>query len=118
MTEAVEQGRGQLLVAEDPHPLAERQVRLDDCRAPLVAVGKQVEEQLAAGALEQHKAELERGIASYLTGEIPPELGNLTNLQHLELWGQFTGCVPGALRDVDTVAVNNPITGATLPFCD
>ena len=56
--EAVEQRRGELLVAEDLHPLAEGEVGGDDRRAPLVAVGEQVEEQLSAGALEGHEAEL------------------------------------------------------------
>ena len=55
--EAVEQRRGQLLVAEDLHPLAEGEVGGDDRRAPLVAVGEEVEQQLAAGALEGHEAE-------------------------------------------------------------
>ena len=58
MSKAVEQRRGQLLVAEDLHPLAEREVGRDDRRAPLVAVGEEVEQQLAAGALEGHEAEL------------------------------------------------------------
>ena len=44
-------------VAEDLHPFAEREVGGDDRRAPLVAVGEEVEEQLAAGALEGHEAE-------------------------------------------------------------
>ena len=56
--EAVEQRRGEFLVAEDLHPLAEREVGRDDRRAPLVAVGEEVEQQLAAGALEGHEAEL------------------------------------------------------------
>ena len=46
--EAVEQRRGEFLVAEDLHPLAEGEVGGD--RAPLVAVGEEVEQQLAAGA--------------------------------------------------------------------
>ncbi len=58
VAEAVEQGGGQLLVAKDLDPLGEREVGVDDRGAPLVAVGKQVEEQLAAGPLEGHEAEL------------------------------------------------------------
>ena len=58
MPEPVEQRRGELLVAEDLHPLAVGEVGGDDRRAPLVAVGEEVEQQLAAGALEGHEAEL------------------------------------------------------------
>ena len=37
-----------------------------------------------------------------LTGEIPTELGNLSNLNTLLLYGgnQWSGCIPGKLRDV------------------
>ena len=56
--EAVEQSGGQLLVAEDPDPFGEGEVGGDDGRAALVAVGEDVEEQLAAGAVEGHEAEL------------------------------------------------------------
>ena len=36
-----------------------------------------------------------------LTGEIPPELGDLHNLRSLRLYGnRFTGCIPSVLRDV------------------
>ncbi len=55
--EAVEQRRGELLVAEDAYPLVEGEVGGDDRRATLVAVGEEVEQQLAAGALEGHEAE-------------------------------------------------------------
>ena len=49
-----------------------------------------------------------------LTGEIPPELGGLSNLQQLYLGGnQLTGCVPDGLRDVP----NNDIVRLGLPFC-
>ena len=57
MPEAVERRRGELLIAEDLHPLAEGEVGGDDRRAPLVAVGEQVEEQFSAGPLEGHEAE-------------------------------------------------------------
>ena len=55
VAEAVEQRGRELLVAEDLHPLAEGEVGGDDRRAPLVALGEQVEEQLAAGPLEGTK---------------------------------------------------------------
>ena len=55
MSEAVEQRRGEFLVAEDLHSLAEREVGRDGRRALLVAVGEEVEQQLAAGALEGTK---------------------------------------------------------------
>ena len=49
-----------------------------------------------------------------LTGEIPTELGNLSNLQWLYLGGNLlTGCVPAGLRDVP----NNDIVRLGLPFC-
>ena len=49
-----------------------------------------------------------------LTGEIPPELGGLANLQRLYLGGNLlTGCVPDGLRDVP----NNDIARLGLPFC-
>ena len=49
-----------------------------------------------------------------LTGEIPPELGDLSNLQDLYLRGnQLTGCVPDGLRDVP----NNDFVRLGLPFC-
>ena len=57
MSKAVEQRRGQLLVAEDLDPLGEREVGGDDRRAAFVAVGEQVDEQFAAGPLEGHEAE-------------------------------------------------------------
>jgi hypothetical protein len=49
-----------------------------------------------------------------LTGEIPPELGNLTNLVNLWLSGnQFTGCIPESLRAVQ----NNDLGELGLGFC-
>ena len=57
MAEAVEQGGGQLFVAEDLDRFREREVGGDDRGAPLVAVGEQVEEQFAAGPVEGHEAE-------------------------------------------------------------
>ena len=50
-----------------------------------------------------------------LTGEIPSELGNLVNLEALYLAGnQLSGCVPGELRDVQ----HNDFDDLDLPFCD
>ena len=49
-----------------------------------------------------------------MTGEIPPELGRLSNLQDLYLGGNLlTGCVPDGLRDVP----NNDFVRLGLPFC-
>ena len=49
-----------------------------------------------------------------MTGSIPKELGNLSNLQELYLGGNLlTGCVPDGLRDVP----NNDIARLGLPFC-
>ena len=50
-----------------------------------------------------------------LTGEIPPEIGNLYKLERLDLSGnQLAGCVPAGLRDVG----NNDFQELGLPFCD
>ena len=49
-----------------------------------------------------------------LTGEIPAELGRLTNLTVLYLSGnQLTGCVPASLQDV----ADNDFAQLGLPFC-
>ena len=49
-----------------------------------------------------------------LSGEIPPELGSLTNLGALRLGGnRFTGCIPVGLRDV----FDNDLLDLGLPFC-
>ena len=58
VTEAVEEGGGQLLIAEDLDPLGEREVGGDDRGAALVAVGDQVEEQFAAGPVGGDEAQL------------------------------------------------------------
>ena len=54
-----------------------------------------------------------------LMGEIPPELGRLSNLNHLALYGnQFTGCIPEGLRDIawnDLVELNLLDCGAATP---
>ena len=57
VAEAVEQGSTQLLIADDLDPLGECEFDVDDRGTPLVAVGEQVEEQLAAGPVEGHEAE-------------------------------------------------------------
>ena len=50
-----------------------------------------------------------------LTGEIPTELGNLSNLAWLYLSGnQLTGCVPAGLGDVP----NNDFDQLGMPFCE
>ena len=50
-----------------------------------------------------------------LTGEIPTELGNLSNLEWLYLSGnQLTGCVPAGLGDVP----NNDFDQLGMPFCE
>src|SRR5665811_753864 len=55
--QAVQQRSSQLLITEDLHPLRERQVRRHQRGMSLVAVGQQVEEQLAAVALERYESE-------------------------------------------------------------
>ena len=49
-----------------------------------------------------------------LTGQIPMELGDLGNLTHLLLGGNsFTGCIPAGLRDV----ANNDLDNLGLSDC-
>ena len=49
-----------------------------------------------------------------LSGSIPSELGNLTNLEELYLSGnELRGCVPAAWRNVE----NNDLDSLGLPFC-
>ena len=49
-----------------------------------------------------------------LTGEIPAELGWLSNLESLLLSGnQLTGCIPSALEDV----LANDLDTLGLPYC-
>ena len=49
-----------------------------------------------------------------LTGPIPAELGNLTNLRELNVLGtQLTGCIPVGLQDVWGLLVLAP----DLPDC-
>ena len=59
MREAIEQSGRQLLVAgKDGDPFGEGEIRRDDGGAALIAVGEQIEEQLAADAVEGHEAQL------------------------------------------------------------
>ena len=52
--------------------------------------------------------------ANQLTGEIPPELGRLSNLTRLRLSNnQLTGCIPEGLRDI----ANNDLGQLNLPDC-
>ena len=53
-----------------------------------------------------------------LTGEIPAELGGLTNLEHLALWGnELTGAIPtglGSLAKLEVLSLGeNQLTGPT-----
>ena len=49
-----------------------------------------------------------------LSGEIPPELGSLSNLRGLYLSNnQLSGCIPSGLEDVP----NNDFSDTGLPFC-
>ena len=53
--------------------------------------------------------------ANQLSGSIPPELANLTNLSWLYLGGnQLSGCVPEGLQNVET----NDFSALGLPFCN
>ena len=53
-------------------------------------------------------------LSNQLSGNIPSELGNLTNLTQLFLSdNQLTGCVPAALRNVAA----NDFASLGLPFC-
>ena len=49
-----------------------------------------------------------------MSGAIPPELGNLSNLYSLYLgYNQLSGCVPQGLQDVEV----NDFAELDLPFC-
>jgi len=42
-----------------------------------------------------------------LTGSIPPEIGNLTNLTYMSLgWNQLTGEIPGIICDLTNLTWN------------
>ena len=50
-----------------------------------------------------------------LSGAIPSELGNLSNLVSITLApNNFTGCIPSELRDIPS----NDFSNLGLPFCD
>ena len=56
----------------------------------------------------------------WLTGEIPPEIGNLTNLTELSLrWNQLTGSIPQEIGNltnlIDLYLSNNELTGSIPP---
>ena len=59
MRQPIEERRRQLLVAgKHGHPFGKREIGGDDGRASLVPIGEEIEEQLAADAIERHKPEL------------------------------------------------------------
>jgi hypothetical protein len=58
VAEAIEERCCELFVAEDLDPLGERQIGGDDDRTPLITLGLQIEQQLAAGALERNESQL------------------------------------------------------------
>ena len=58
MSEAVQQGAGQSLRAEDLGPLIEGQVGGDQDRPPLVSLAEDLEEELRAGLGERYEAKL------------------------------------------------------------
>ena len=59
-----------------------------------------------------------RFVRNQLSGEIPPELGNLASLESLYLLegNQLSGCVPAALRN--QVFIEHLTDFGGLPFCD
>ena len=49
-----------------------------------------------------------------MSGQIPPQLGNLPDLRVLTISGnELTGCAPEGLRDV-----NHDFAELNLPFCN
>jgi hypothetical protein len=58
MHQTIEQRGGELFVAGKDGDHSTNAVRGDDDGPPLIAVGEQIEEQLAADAIERHKAQL------------------------------------------------------------
>lgn len=55
--QAVEQGAGEALTAEDLGPLVERQVAGDQDRTAFVALGEDLEEEFGTGLGQRHEAE-------------------------------------------------------------
>ena len=75
MSQLVEQCGGELLIAEDLNPLGEGEVGGDNGGPALVAVGEEIEEELAAGAVEGDEAGIvddEEGSAFDLAVEAKP----------------------------------------------
>ena len=61
MRQAIEQRGRELFVAgKDGDPFGEGEIRGDDGGAPLVAIGEQIEEQLAADAIERARSRAHR----------------------------------------------------------
>ena len=59
MRQSIEERGGELLVpGEDGNPFGKREIGRDDRRSALVPIGDQIEEQLAADAVERDKPEL------------------------------------------------------------
>ena len=54
-----------------------------------------------------------------LTGSIPPEIGDLTNLTYLVLWAQLTGSIPSEIGNLTNLTqlwlYNNQLTGSIPP---
>lgn len=57
MGQPVKQGGGQFFIPKDLHPFRKGQIGGHDSRAAFITIGHQVEEQLAAVALEGHEPE-------------------------------------------------------------
>ena len=114
MCEPIEQCGGELLVAgKDGDPLGEGEIRGDDGGPALVPVGDEIEEQLAADAVEGHEAELvddqdvdpEQALlqARELTGiarleELPDEIGRAGKEDAAFLGGRFDAEGDGEMR--------------------
>src|SRR5262249_59256373 len=59
MRESIEEcGRELLVAGKDADPFGKGEIRRDDGRAPLVAVGEEIEEELATMSIERDKTEL------------------------------------------------------------
>jgi len=59
VSESIKKRSGELFVAgEDRDPFGKRQIGRDDDASPLVAFREEVEEELAAAAIERYEAEL------------------------------------------------------------
>ena len=59
MRQSIQQCRGEFFIAgEHRDPFREREIGGDDGRAPLVALADEIEQQLAADAIERHEPQL------------------------------------------------------------